>query len=190
MTSVTAAPTATPAQSPTDAKDVAVTSMMLMADGSLADLETVVHPEAVNREAHTEPLATRGQGPAAFYATALWLRHAFAELAFDVHEVVVDGDLVVVHNTMSGRHVNPFVNYGPDGQVAEVFPPTGKRFASTQSHWLRIRDGKVIEHWANRDDIGTATQLGWIPPGPLYLLRMAWTKRRLRRGRPGPQIAS
>ena len=181
MTTATTSTTTT--LSPIEAKELAVTSMRFMAEGSLADLETVIDPEAINREAHTEPPEARGQGPAAFYATALWLRNAFADLGFEIHEVVSDGDLVVVHTTMSGRHVNPLVNYGPDGQVAEVFPPTGREFASTQSHWLRIHDGKVIEHWANRDDIATATQLGWIPPTPGYMLRMAWAKRRLRHTR-------
>jgi predicted ester cyclase len=180
--SAIATPTST--LSPSDLKAVAVASMTYMADGTIVDLERVVHPDAVNHEAHTEPPATRGQGPAAFYATALWLRDAFAELAFDIREVVCEDDLVVVHNTMPGRHVNPFVNYGPDGRVAEVFPPTGKRFESTQTHWLRIRDGKVIEHWANRDDIGTAVQLGWTPPSPAYLLRMALGRFRARRRQP------
>src|SRR5687768_5763720 len=55
------------------------------------------------------------------------------------------------------------------------------RAASTQTHWLRIADGKVIEHWANRDDLGMAVELGWVPPTPLYLLRSAVAKRRARR---------
>ena len=38
----------------------------------------------------------------------------------------------------------------------------------------------AVEHWANRDDMGTAAQLGWVPPSPLYLLRMARAKRRAR----------
>jgi hypothetical protein len=82
---------------------------------------------------------------------------------------------------MSGRQVGTFVVYGPDARPAQAFPATGKRFASTQSHWLRIADGKVIEHWANRDDIGTAAQLGWTPPSPGYLVRMALATRRARR---------
>ena len=52
---------------------------------------------------------------------------------------------------------------------------TGKTFAATQSHWFRLADGKIIEHWANRDDLAMAQQLGWIPrqpplPGPLWPL--------------------
>ncbi|MFD0362462.1 hypothetical protein ACFQZZ_13530 [Nocardia sp. GCM10030253] len=52
---------------------------------------------------------------------------------------------------------------------------------TTQSHWVRIAEGKAIEHWANRDDLGTATQLGWAPPSPAYLARMQMATRRARR---------
>jgi hypothetical protein len=48
----------------------------------------------------------------------------------------------------------------------------------TQSHWFRLEDGRIIEHWANHDDIGTAKQLGWIPPIVIYLFKMARAKRR------------
>ena len=162
-------------------KELCVRSMHIMADGTLEDFEAVIHPEARNREAIDEPPATRGRGPEAFYATALWLRGAYAELRWDVHDVVSEGDLVVVHATMSGRHAGTFVGYGADARPAQAFPPTGRRFAATQTHWFRLADGKVIEHWANRDDLGTATQLGWAPPSPLYMIRMFLATRRARR---------
>jgi hypothetical protein len=155
--------------------------MQIMVDGTPADFEAAVHRDAINREAKDEPPACRGRGPAAYYATALWLREWIDELAFDVHETVVDGDLVVVHNTMSGRQTRPATFYGPDGRVAQVMPARGRSFAATQSHWLRIRDGLVIEHWANRDDQGMALQLGWIPPSPWFLVRVALATRRARR---------
>ena len=64
--------------------------------------------------------------------------------------------------------------------MVKVFPPTGKTFATTETHWLRVADAQLIEHWANRDDLGTALQLGWVPPTPLYLARAALAKRRVR----------
>jgi predicted ester cyclase len=141
-----------------------------------------VHPDCVNHEARDEPPASRqGYGPAAIHATALWLRDAFADLRWEVHEVVSERDLVVVHRTMSGRHVKPFASYGEDAEVKEVFPPTGRHFATTQTHWIRVAEGKMVEHWANRDDLGTAEQLGWVPPTPAYLVRMAIAKWRARR---------
>jgi hypothetical protein len=86
------------------------------------------------------------------------------------------------HPQLRPSLAEPFIAYSQDGSVDEVFPPTGERFATTQTHWLRIADGKAIEHWANRDDLGTAKQLGWVPPTPRYLVRMALAKRRARRG--------
>ncbi|GAA1160475.1 hypothetical protein GCM10009630_68420 [Kribbella jejuensis] len=163
------------------AADVAVRSIMIMADGERTDFDELIHPEAVNHEGRIEPPASRAPGPAGFYATALWLRTAFAELAYEVHHVVADGNLVAVNSTISGRHVAPFVVYTSEGEVDTVFPPTGKTFASTQSHWFRLQDGKVLEHWANRDDMGQSKQLGWIPPTPAYLFRMARAKSRAKR---------
>lgn len=164
-----------------NAEAVVLRSIAVMGGGSLEEFHALYHPECVNHEAQAEPPATRGRGPQAMYATARWLQAAFADLAWEIHEVVVERDLVAVHCTMSGRQVGDFVTYTEDGAVGDVFPPTGKHFATTQSHWLRVRDGKVVEHWANRDDLGMAQQLGWVPPTPPYLLRMAVAKRRARR---------
>jgi predicted ester cyclase len=165
----------------TDDTRTAIRSMHLMASGDLADMEAVYTADVVNREAKDEPPDTRGGGPAAMYATARWLRSAFSDLAFEIHDTVQDDDLVVVHATMSGRQTGPFVGYGPDGAVAVVFPPLGRRFAITQTHWFRMRDGHVAEHWANRDDLGMGQQLGWTPPTPPYIVRMLLARRRMRR---------
>jgi predicted ester cyclase len=108
-------------------------------------------------------------------------RPRFAGLHYDIHHAIADGGLVAVNSTMNGRQAAPIVSYTNDGAVDTVFPPTNKTFAMTQSHWFRIEDGKIIEHWANRDDLGTAKQLGWIPPTPAYLFKMARAKRRAKR---------
>ncbi len=165
------------------AKEVCVRSLQIMAAGDLKDFEAVIHPEAVNREAVAEPGASRGRGPEAFHATALWLRGAFSGLRWEVHEMAADSDIVVIHSTWSGRHVRPFVTYDDTGAATQAMPPTNRTFAATQSHWFRLADGKVIEHWANRDDLGMARQLGWVPPSPGYLVRMALAKRRARAAR-------
>lgn len=162
----------------TRAGDIAVRSILIMADGERSDFDALIHPDARNREDVVGPAGGRGRGPAAFYATAQWLRGAFEGLAYEIHEVVAEGNLVAVNSTMKGRHVAPFVTYAEDGSVDTVFPPTRKEFAVTQSHWFRIEDGKVVEHWANRDDLGQAKQLGWVPPTPAYLIRMARAKSR------------
>jgi predicted ester cyclase len=151
-----------------------------IACGDITAFETVIHPKAVNREAITQPRQARRPGPAGFHATALWLRSALADMTWDIHEVVADGDLVVAHTTAHGRQVGPFVFYNADGGIDQAFPSKGRTCSVTQTHWFRIVEGQVIEHWANRDDVGTARQLGWIPPSPGYLARMALANRRAR----------
>ena len=157
---------------------VAVRSIMIMADGERPDFDGVIAPTAVNHEDGVEPPSCRVGGPAGFHATALWLRAAFADLGHRVEHVVAQDDLVVVDATMTGRHVGPFVVHDTTGAVTNAWAPTGRTFAVRQSHWLRVEDGLVTEHWAVRDDLGQGVQLGWVPPTPVYLLRCAQAKRR------------
>jgi len=161
-------------------KATCIRAMNLMATGTVDDIAEAYGPAAVNREAKAEPPQTRGQGPEAMYATALWLREAFADLSWEVHDAIQDGDLVVLHTTMSGRQIGPFAAYTEQATVDMVFPPRGREFAVTQTHWFRMRDGKIAEHWANRDDLTMGKQLGWTPPTPIYLAKMLLARRQLR----------
>jgi hypothetical protein len=36
-------------------------------------------------------------------------------------------------------------------------------FHVQQSHWFRVSDGMVAEHWAVKDDLGMLKQLGVLP---------------------------
>jgi predicted ester cyclase len=149
--------------------------------GTLTELAALVDPAAVNREAVTEPPATRGLGPEAFHATGAWLRAAFSDLSWTTEREIVDGGLVVTYGTLSGRQTGTFVVWTPEGTVERAFVPTGRTFAVRQSHFQRIVDGLVVEHWAVRDDQGMAIQLGWIPPSPAFLLRCHRATKRARR---------
>jgi predicted ester cyclase len=73
----------------------------------------------------------------------------------DIEDEICQGDKVVARVTMHGRHVGELL-----GQ-----PPTGRQFATEQIHIYRLQDGKVIEHWSVRDDLGQALRLGPFP-GP------------------------
>jgi predicted ester cyclase len=160
---------------------VAVRSIHAMAQGDRAEFDTLYHPRAVDRENRVQPPSSRVAGPAGFYSTALWLRAACADLRYDIHHAVAAGDLVAVNSTMNGRHVGAWAFYTDGGGVDAVFPPTNKTFAMGQSHWFRVEDGRIIEHWANRDDLGMAKQLRWVPPTPAFLFKMARAKRRVAR---------
>ncbi len=44
--------------------------------------------------------------------------------------------------------------------------PTGKHFSAEHVHWHRVADGKLVERWAVREDLGTLIQLSIVdPPG-------------------------
>jgi predicted ester cyclase len=144
------------------AHDLAVRDFRLMEDWDDAEAAAIIAPSMVNDEAMAEPPQARAPGVAGARATYDWLHAAYEDLHWTIHNLVAEGDWVVAHTTMSGRQAGPFVTYTPDGDVGRVFPATGRTFAATQTHWFRVADGQLVEHHANRDDMGQAMQLGWI----------------------------
>jgi hypothetical protein len=167
----------------TCATDVAIAGMRLISADSvtLADVERLVAPDHINHEARDEPVECRQPGPLGLLATRHWLRHAFAELDFEVLDAIEAGEIVAVRCEMRVRHTGDFVVCDATGDVKDAFPATQREAAISQTHWFRVRDGLALEHRANRDDLGMATQLGWVPPKPPFLLGMALAKRRVRR---------
>lgn len=158
-----------------------VRSIHAMAAGDREEFNALYHPAAHDGENPIQPPSSRVPGPDGFWSTALWLRAAFAGLHYEIHHALADGDLVTVNSTMCGTHAAPWAAYTANGDIDSVFPPTGKPFRATQSHWFRLEDGLIRVHWANRDDLGMARQLGWVPPTPVYLARMIAAKRKARR---------
>jgi len=170
-----------PTRTRNDAVTVAEAAIRAVLNGTLADLQAVVHPDATNREAITEPPTTRGRGPHAFHATGEWLRTAFSDLSWTTERSIAEDDLVVTFGTMAGRHTGDFVVWTEDAKVERAFAPTGKTFRVRQAHFQRVQDGLVIEHWAVRDDQGMALQAGWLPPTPAFLIRCGIATRHARR---------
>jgi len=116
--------------------------------GNLAASDELLHPEFVNHEAPEGA----PQGPDGLEETVTWLRGLWGPMHFDIEDEIAEGDKVVARVTMHGRHVGEFLGR----------PPTGKEFATKQIHIWRVQDGRVIEHWSVRDDLGQALQLGFF----------------------------
>ena len=86
----------------------------------------------------------------------------FPDWRMDIVEMVAEGDLVVVRCKVSGTHRG--VGKLPlNGGMLVGVEPTQKRFEVQHIHWYKLRDGKIIEHSANRDDLGMMRQLGLLP---------------------------
>jgi len=76
-----------------------------------------------------------------------------------LHEVVSEGEWVVCRVTAQGRHkAKPPIPF--DSGIFLLTEPDGRPFSFQHIHMFRIVDGKIKEHWANRDDLGAARQLG------------------------------
>lgn len=70
------------------------------------------------------------------------LGSAFSDQRWIVHQVLADGDTVVLYVTHTDTFTGEFLG----------MPPTGRRFAYHQAHIIRFTDGKGVEAWAVRDD--------------------------------------
>jgi predicted ester cyclase len=123
----------------------------LFEKGNLDAVDELVHPEFVNHEAPPD----NPQGPEGLKETVSWLRGLWGPMRAEVEDVICEDDKVVARVIMHGHHVGEFLGR----------PPTGKEFAAEQIHIWRFEDGKLIEHWSVRDDLGQALQLGLLPVG-------------------------
>ena len=115
--------------------------------GNLHVADEVFAPDYVRhdlRPSQAEP------GPEGQKRIAGDFRAAFPDLRFEIDLVVAEGDLVAARWTASGTHT------GPWGGVA----PTGRPVTFSGVNVFRIRDGKVVEIWNHRDDLGLMQQVG------------------------------
>ena len=79
---------------------------------------------------------------------------------------------MVVRCKESGTHLG--VQKLPvNGGLLIGLPPTHKHFEVEVIHWYKMRDGKIVDHYGARDDIGMMEQLGVLtapkgfePPPP------------------------
>lgn len=130
-------------------------SLVRVIAGGETDLaKRLIHPDFVNHEADPE----RSRGPEGFVATAAWLRSCFGKMSWDIHHILVDGDMVAAHVTVHGTH---------EGGLPPGLPATHRPFAVRHVHLIRVAgDGRALEHWAVRDDVGMMRQAGLLGSAP------------------------
>jgi len=130
---------------------------------NLRDLE--VCAQIVAEEYTEHAVAPFGQsepghvnGPTATQESLEWLIAQFPDIHMTIEALVTEGDIVAVRTVSEGTNL---------GRLNGIIPPTGRHFVSRQSHWFRVENGQLAEHWATREDLPTMIQLGVIqPPGP------------------------
>jgi steroid delta-isomerase-like uncharacterized protein len=79
---------------------------------------------------------------------------AFPDIAYDMHEVLAEGDKAMMYGTMHGTQQGEFMGV----------PATGKAVAVSAVDIVRFADGKMVEHWGLVDQLALLQQLGVVPP--------------------------
>ena len=118
--------------------------------GILDVTDELIAPECINHEA---PPGANNRGPESLRMVITMLRAAFPDLRFAIEELIAEGDIVAGRLTMNGTHQGALMG----------MPPTGRAVRQNHMHFARLLDGKAIEHWGVRDDVGMMRQLGTFP---------------------------
>jgi steroid delta-isomerase-like uncharacterized protein len=85
------------------------------------------------------------------------LRDAFPDFRADIGWQAVEGDLVTTYKVYYGTH---------RGTLLGV-PPTGRAVHFETVDAMRVRDGKITDHWGVANLLSLMIQLGAVPPlGP------------------------
>jgi lactoylglutathione lyase len=125
---------------------VVLQALHALSDGEIDAYVDLHHPDYVNHEAGRDL-----RGADAARNTAAFLHAAFDDLQIEPLETVSERDLVVVRARFSGRQVGALDGFEPSGRACSV----------QHIHIYRVSsDGQIREHWACRDDLGAARQMG------------------------------
>jgi steroid delta-isomerase-like uncharacterized protein len=116
--------------------------------GRIEAVDELVAPDFV---AHTWPSTgdPRGDLKRAMERVAAGL----ADADFTIEDMIAEGDRVAVRLTARATQVGPFMG----------LPPSGRRYEIGEIHIFRVRDGRVVEHWHQFDQLGLMRQLGALP---------------------------
>jgi steroid delta-isomerase-like uncharacterized protein len=82
------------------------------------------------------------------------IRNAIPDLHITIEDMLAEGDKVASRWVTKGTHKGDLMGA----------KPTGNKISVSETVVVRVKDGKVVEGWANRDDLGFLQQIGLIPP--------------------------
>ena|SRR6266849_3748694 len=117
--------------------------------GNLAAMDDLVAEDYIDHSPPPFPFASGREG----------LKQAF-KLFWEatpgyhlIEDQIAEGDKVVTRLTAYGAHESDLPG----------IPATGSKLEMTAIAIHRIADGKIVEHWSNKDELGFLQQLGVIP---------------------------
>ncbi len=122
-------------------------------EGNLAVVDELLAPDAV---VHNSITGSQ-RGRANIKEAVMRLTMAFPDFTLTVHDILADGDTVVVRSTARGTYRGPMPRAG--------IPPTGREFAVSWVSISRFAGGRIVEGWIVWDTLAMLQQIGVIPRG-------------------------
>lgn len=117
-------------------------------EGGVAELSRFWAPDMVHhgRGGETMPAASVAGEMGRFMS-------AFPDLRIEVDGMVAEDDMVATRLTVRCTHTGSYLGIAP----------TGKKVSCALMGQLRIRDGRIVEHWGVADGLHLLQQLGLLP---------------------------
>jgi steroid delta-isomerase-like uncharacterized protein len=116
--------------------------------GDLGAVEELVAEDFVP---HTWPSTSDGRGD--LRQAMERVSKGLTDAAFTIEDLIAEGDQVVARLTASATQTGEFMG----------MPASGKRYTIPEIHIFRIRNGRIVEHWHQFDQLAMMRQLGAMP---------------------------
>jgi len=127
----------------------AVLARVFKAFGEL-DLHMIDETYSPDYEFDAPPLkgssSSASSGREAFKQRVIAFGDAFANIKYNIDDIIGEGDLVATYFSFGGIHRGEFAG----------FPPTNKQVKVTGIHFTRFVDGKIKKTWAGFTNIAEA----------------------------------
>jgi len=119
--------------------------------GNLAVADEIIAVDYIRHDPG-DPFPARGRED--LKRIVAMLRAMLPDFRIHVDASIAEGDFVVSRYTVTATDTVGYMG----------MPPTGKSIRTTAMQMFRFKDGRIVESWAARDDLGTLRQLGHFPP--------------------------
>lgn len=119
-----------------------------MAQGDYTALDELIAGDMIEHE-EIPGIEPGKEGAIRFFKV---LKGAFPDLIMVPEDMIAEGQMVAVRATMKGTHQGDFMG----------IPATGNRIEVPVADFLRLEDGKLVEHWGFTDTETMMRQLGVI----------------------------
>jgi predicted ester cyclase len=132
------------------ARDVVTELMNRLDQGDITAIDDLISADMVNH-------AAGPQGREGWKQIGSIIGVDLGDWTMTHHHFVGEGDLVAHHMTIHGTHQASTM------PLLQAVAVTGNPVAWEFMHLWRVADGKIVEQWACRDDVGLLAQVGAWP---------------------------